>query len=506
MIEFVSPTLDYALLAPILIVLGGAVLGVLIEAFAPRKSRASSQLFITLATLVLSLVSLISVRDRSSSAAAMESVTFDGAGMLIQGSILIISIISVFLLADQENFTALAAALPGSDEERASLQQDLRVTEIYPLTLFAVAGMMLFPVATDLITLFVALEVLSLPLYLLAGLSRRRRLMSQEAALKYFLLGAFASAFFLMGIAYLYGYSSSVTFAGIHSAVIGGSGNDIYLLLGIAFISIGLLFKVGAVPFHAWSPDVYQGAPTAITGFMAAATKVAAFGAILRIFYVAFANAQWQWRPALVLIAIITMVFGSVVAITQRDVKRMLAYSSIAHAGFLLAGVIALSKSGLDATIFYLFAYGIATVGAFGVVTLVRDSAGEVTDLNRWSGLGKRSPLVASVFSFFLLAFAGIPLTSGFIGKFSIFSSAYESGSTWILISGVLSSAIAAFFYIRVIVLMFFKDPVEDGTSVVIPSALTTITITVAAVITLILGIFPAPLIDFIATTAFFIR
>ncbi len=231
MIEFVSPTLDYALLAPILIVLGGAVLGVLIEAFAPRKSRASSQLFITLAALVLSLVSLIRVRDRSSSAAAMESVTFDGAGMLIQGSILVISIIAVFLLADQENFTALPAALPGSDEERASLQQDLRVTEVYPLTLFAIAGMMLFPVATDLITLFVALEVLSLPLYLLAGLSRRRRLMSQEAALKYFLLGAFASAFFLMGIAYLYGYSSSVTFAGIHSAVIGGSGNDIYLLL-----------------------------------------------------------------------------------------------------------------------------------------------------------------------------------------------------------------------------------------------------------------------------------
>jgi NADH-quinone oxidoreductase subunit N len=200
------------------------------------------------------------------------------------------------------------------------------------------------------------------------------------------------------------------------------------------------------------------------------------------------------------------MIFGSVVAITQRDVKRMLAYSSIAHAGFLLAGVIALSKSGLDATIFYLFAYGIATVGAFGVVTLVRDSSGEVTDLNRWSGLGKRSPLVASVFAFFLLAFAGIPLTSGFIGKFSIFSSAYESGSTWILISGVLSSAIAAFFYIRVIVLMFFKDPVEDGTSVVIPSALTTITIAVSTAITVILGVFPAPLINFIESTAFFIR
>ena len=200
------------------------------------------------------------------------------------------------------------------------------------------------------------------------------------------------------------------------------------------------------------------------------------------------------------------MVFGSLVAIAQRDVKRMLAYSSIAHAGFLLSGVIALNKSGLDASIFYLFAYGVATVGAFAIVTLVRDSAGEVTDLNRWSGLGKRSPWVATAFAGFLLAFAGIPLTSGFIGKFSIFSAAYESGSTAILITGVLSSAVAAFFYIRVIVLMFFKDPVEDGTSVVIPSALTTITITVSAVLTLILGIYPAPLIDFIATTATFIR
>jgi NADH-quinone oxidoreductase subunit N len=200
------------------------------------------------------------------------------------------------------------------------------------------------------------------------------------------------------------------------------------------------------------------------------------------------------------------MVFGSLVAIAQRDVKRMLAYSSIAHAGFLLSGVIALSKSGLESSIFYLFAYGIATVGAFGVVTLVRDSAGEVTDLNRWSGLGKRSPWVATAFAGFLLAFAGIPLTSGFIGKFSIFSAAYESGSTAILITGVLSSAIAAFFYIRVIVLMFFKDPVEDGTSVVIPSIYTQITITVSAVATFALGIYPTPLINFIQSSATFLR
>ncbi|CAN2223514.1 NuoN NADH,ubiquinone oxidoreductase subunit 2 (chain N) [Candidatus Nanopelagicaceae bacterium] len=504
--EFTTPYLNYVLLAPILIVLAGALIGVLIEAFAPRASRHSSQLFIAIFSLVAAFAALMRVRNESSTDAAMGSVAIDGAGTLLQAAILVIAILSIFLISDQENFTPVAAAVPGSDEERSAIQADIRVTEVFPLTLFAVAGMLLFPIATDLITLFVALEVLSLPLYLMAGLSRRRRLASQEAALKYFLLGAFSSAFFLLGIAYLYGYSGSVTLEGIQASVVGGSGNDVFLLIGIAFLSVGLLFKVGAVPFHAWSPDVYQGSPTAITGFMAAATKVAAFGAILRIFYVAFANAEWQWKPALVIISIITMAFGSIVAITQRDVKRMLAYSSIAHAGFLLAGVIALSKSGLDASIFYLFAYGVATVGTFGIVSLIRDSSGEVGDLNRWSGLGKRSPLLASTFAFFLLAFAGIPLTSGFIGKFSIFSAAYESGNTSILIAGVLSSAVAAFFYIRVIVLMFFKDPVEDGTSVLIPSALTTITITISAVITLILGVFPAPLIDFIASTAFFTR
>ena len=422
--EFTTPYLNYSQLAPILIVLAGALIGVLIEAFAPRAARHSSQLFISIFSLVAAFGALMRVRNESSTDAAMGSVAFDGAGVLIQASVLIIAMLSIFLISDQENFTPVAAAVPGSEEEKQAIQADIRVTEVFPLTLFAVSGMLLFPVATDLITLFVALEVLSLPLYLMAGLSRRRRLASQEAALKYFLLGAFSSAFFLLGIAYLYGYSGFITLEGIQASVVGGSGNDVFLLIGIALLSVGLLFKVGAVPFHAWSPDVYQGSPTAITGFMAAATKVAAFGAILRIFYVAFANAEWQWKPALVVIAIITMAFGSIVAITQRDVKRMIAYSSIAHAGFLLAGVIALSKSGLDASIFYLFAYGVATVGAFGIVSLIRDSSGEVGDLNRWSGLGKRSPLLASTFAFFLLAFAGIPLTSGFIGKFSIFSAA----------------------------------------------------------------------------------
>jgi NADH-quinone oxidoreductase subunit N len=494
------------MLAPILVVLAGAVIGVLIEAFAPRKSRGSSQLALSLFTLVIALAVLVRTRGSYSNKAAMNSVTFDGAGYLLQMSILIIALIAILLLADSDKFAAAPTAVPGSDEERQAQAANIRVTEIYPLTLFAIGGMLLFTVATDLITLFVALEVLSLPLYLMAGLARRRRLASQEAALKYFLLGAFSSAFFLFGIAYLYGYSGSITYAGIAAAVTGGAANDVFLLIGISFVSVGLLFKVSAVPFHSWAPDVYQGSPTAVTAFMAAATKVAAFGAMLRIFYVAFAGDVWQWRPMLTAIALITMVFGSLVAISQRDVKRMLAYSSIAHAGFLLSGIIALNKSGLDATIFYLFAYGVATVGAFAIVSLVTDSSGEVTDLNRWAGLGKRSPWIATSFAFLLLTFAGIPLTSGFVGKFSIFSAAYESGNTAILITGVLSSAIAAFFYIRIIVLIFFKDPVEDGTSIVIPSVYTRITIVTSLIITLILGVFPAPVLDYITQTAFFLR
>ena len=503
---FTAPVLNYTLLSPMLILLGGALIGVLVEAFVSKRLRGVTQLSVTLGTLVLSLAQVWKIRNEQSLTAASGSIVIDGPAVLLQASILIIAIISVLVIADTDHFTALAAALPGSEEERHAIQTGNQVTEVYPLTLFAISGMMMFPVANDLITLFVALEMLSLPLYLMAGLSRRRRLASQEAALKYFLLGAFSSAFFLFGMAYLYGYSASVTFAGIRESVVGGGGNDVLLLIGMAFVSIGLLFKVGAVPFHAWSPDVYQGAPTPITGFMAAATKIAAFGAMLRIYYTVFANAQWSWTSLLSAIAIITMLFGSLVAIAQRDVKRMLAYSSIAHAGFLLSGVVALNKAGLDASIFYLFAYGVATVGAFAIVTLVRDAGGEVTDLNRWKGLGKRSPWLAATFAGFLLAFAGIPLTSGFIGKFSIFSAAYESGAKGVVIAGVLSSAVAAFFYIRVIVLMFFTDPVQDGTSVELPSVLTRITIVFSILVTIALGVYPAPLLNFITQLATFIR
>jgi NADH-quinone oxidoreductase subunit N len=492
------------LLSPMLVIFATAIVGVLIEAFLGKTHRAAVQLTVSLGGLFLALLQIWQIRDLSSNTAAVNSVTIDKAGIFFQFTILILAIAAILLVADQDNFVAQASTVPGSSEEKLAIQQKVTQTEIFPLFLFATAGMMLFTVATDLITLFVALEVFSLPLYLLAGLSRRRRLLSQEAALKYFLLGAYSSAFFLFGAAFIYGYSGTVSIVGISNAA--GSANDIFLFIGIIFISVGLLFKISAVPFHSWTPDVYQGAPTPITGFMAACTKVAAFGAILRLFYVGFAESQTLWQPIITVIAIITMIFGSVIAIVQRDVKRMLAYSSIAHAGFLLAGVVALNKEGLASSLFYLFAYGFTTIAAFGIISLVRDSTGEVSDLNRWVGLGKKSPLVALVFSFLLLSFAGIPLTSGFIGKFSIFSAAYQSGNLALVIAGVLTSAIAAFFYIRVIIMMFFTDPENDSVSVIIPTVKSRISIALATVITLILGVLPSIVLNVATDFANFLK
>jgi NADH-quinone oxidoreductase subunit N len=501
-----SPNLNYQLLAPILIILGGALIGVGVEAFLRKALRAPVQLAVALLSVVAAFIELLLQRDQRSTIAAIGSFTFDGATVFMQGAVLALAFFALLLISDRGNFVAQASAIPGSEDEQASITSGKTQTEVFPLTLFAISGMMLFPAATDLITLFVALEVLSLPLYLMAGLSRRRRLLSQEAALKYFLLGAYSSAFFLFGGAFLYGYSGSLTLNGIADAIVGNSGNDIFLLLGLVFVMVGLLFKIGAVPFHSWTPDVYQGAPTPITGFMAACTKIAALGAMLRIFYVALAGDQVQWRPIVTVISIVTMLVGAIAAISQRDVKRTLAFSSIAHAGFLLIGIVALNKSGLKASLFYLVAYGFATLGAFSVVTLVRDSAGEVTDMNRWVGLGKKSPILASAFSLFLLSFGGIPLTSGFIAKFSIFTAAYENGNILIVVFGVLTSAIALFFYLRVIVMLFFTEPKSDAVTVSVPSLQVSFVVAASALVTIVLGVYPSLLLNSAQSFATFLR
>src|SRR4029079_5518098 len=349
-----------------------------------------------------------------------------------------------------------AAGLPGTESGRQA--QGLDHTEVYPLLLFAIGGMMLFPASGDLLTMFVALEVLSLPLYLLCGLGRRRRLLSPAAAMKYFLLGAFSSAFFLYGVALVYGYAGSMDFGVINEAVVNNAGNQTLLLIGMGMLAVGLLFKVGAAPFHAWTPDVYQGAPTAVTAFMAACTKIAAFGAMLRLFYVGFGADRWDWQPMLWIIAILTMLVGSVLAVVQTDVKRMLAYSSVAHTGFLLTGLLGVQATSalgpheitsLQAVLFYLATYGRATVGTFAIVTLVRDAGGEATAFSKWAGLGRRSPLVAGAFGFLLLSMAGIPLTGGFVGKWAVFAVALSAGAWPVVVVAIVASIISVFFYVR---------------------------------------------------------
>ena len=500
------PSIEYSQLAPMLVVFGAAVAGVLVEAFVPRPLRRGVHLVLALGSLVAAFILTVIVAASKSifasgspgHIAAMGAVAVDRPTLFIQGTILVLAFASVLLIGDSSNspFAAQAAAPPGSQEEREGLVAGIFHTEIFPLTMFAIGGMLLFPAANDLLTMFVALEVLSLPLYLLCGLARRRRLLSHEAAMKYFLLGAFSSAFFLFGVAMLYGFAGSVSLSAIASEAATNTTNSTLLYAGIALVGVGLLFKIGAVPFHSWKPDVYQGAPTPVTALMASCTVVSAFGALLRVFYVAFGNLTWDWRPALWVVAILTMVAGAVIAVTQTDVKRLLAYSSIAHAGFILTAVIATSVAGLAGSLFYLASYGLTTIGAFAVITLVRDAGGEAGHLSRWAGLGRRSPLIAGIFALFLLAFAGIPLTSGFTGKFAVFQAAIAAGETPLVIVGVLASAIAGFFYVRVIVLMFFSDPIPDGPEVVVPSVFTGTAVGLGVVATIVLGVVPEPVLS----------
>ncbi len=514
-----APSIAYLPLLPMLLVFGAAVVGVLVEAFVKAEHRRLTQLVVGLAGLVGALGAVWYLADAGTHRLVVESaIAIDGPTLFLQGTLCVLGIGSLLLLSERRldgsggSVVSQAANLPGSKDDVALADSAHMQTEVYPLAMFALGGMLLFPACNNLLLSFVALEVLSLPLYLMAGLARRRRLLSQEAALKYFLLGAFASAFFLYGVALLYGYAGSVDLGDILNATATTSGKDTYLYLGIAMIGIGLLFKIGAVPFQAWTPDVYQGSPTPVTAMMAACTKVAAFGALLRIFYVGFGTTEWSWKPMITGVAILTMLVGAILAVTQTDVKRMLAYSSVAHTGFILVALGGLSatgagsKDGLSGSLFYLFTYGFTTLATFAVVGLVRDGAGEATHLAQWAGLGKRSPLVAGVFAFLLLALAGIPLTSGFVAKFAVFKAAFEGDAIVLVVVGVLASAITAFFYARVIVLMFFQEPAVDGPTVAVPSALTAVTIALGLAVTVILGILPQPVLDLADQAATFVR
>jgi NADH-quinone oxidoreductase subunit N len=385
--------------------------------------------------------------------------------------------------------------------------------EYYILLLASVAGMLVLDGATNLIVIFLGIELLSIPLYVLAGFARGERL-PQEAALKYLLLGGFASGFLIYGMALIYGETGNTMLAGIHTAVTHSAVHgpiDPMLLAGMALLAVGLLFKVSAAPFHWWTPDVYQGSPVLVTTFMSVATKVAAFTVFLRLFSATFAPYRSAWEVPIALVAIISMVYGNVVAVAQNSVKRLLAYSGIAQAGYILIGVAVGRPDGTQAALYYLAVYAFMNTGAFAVVTLLSHKGEDCDRYSELGGLARRQPLLTALMSVFMLSLAGFPLTAGFFGKFFLFTAAIHDGQLPLAIWGILTSAVSLFYYLRVILVMYSGAPVTGtvtdtagvlvggepagGAQLVGAGALSRAglgVVVLAAAGTLVLGVFPA--------------
>ncbi len=366
--------------------------------------------------------------------------------------------------------------------------------EYYVLMLFSISGMMLMASAADLIVVFLALELLSIPLYVLAAFARPEP-RSEEAGLKYFLLGAFASGFLVYGIALVYGATGTTSLSGIVTAVQAGLQFPIYMLLGAGLILVGLGFKVAAVPFHMWTPDVYQGAPTSVTAFMAVGAKVGGFAALLRIFVVAFPSLSTQMVPVLWAMSAATLIIGNLLAIAQNNVKRMLAYSSISHAGFILMAVVAYGNDAarfdvVASAVFYLLAFAFASFGSWAVVMALEQREGRGLEFKDYAGLARRNPGLALAMAIFMFSFTGVPPTLGFAGKFFLFRSVLEGGFTGLAVVGVLASLISAYYYLRLVVVMFM----QEGTPEVHKDTWLSLTAGVSAIATVLLFVFAQPL------------
>lgn len=368
--------------------------------------------------------------------------------------------------------------------------------EYYALLLFSTTGMMIMASAGDLIVLYLGLELMALSTYILAGLIRRQK-RSNEAALKYFFLGAFSSAFLLYGIALTYGITGTTNIKDIAVSLLtlDIAGNPI-TLLGIIFIIVAFGFKIALVPFHMWAPDVYEGAPTSVTAFMSVGPKAAGFAVLGRVLFDAFGVMQVQWSSILIPLSVLSMAGGSIIALAQTNIKRMLAYSSIAHAGYMLLGVIAGTSVGLTSTVNYLMIYLFMNMGAFAIVTMLRREGFQGENIEDYMGLAKDHPLASALMLVFMFSLTGIPPTAGFIGKFYVFMAAIQEGYTYLAIIAVVFSAVSAFFYLRIVVYMYMKDPKEAVTLTTSPAM--SIALAVTTMMVLILGIFPSILLNLV--------
>jgi len=376
-------------------------------------------------------------------------------------------------------------------------RQNAETSEYHALLLFSIAGQCLMAASNDLIMVFIGLEISSIASYILAGYLRDDK-RCNESALKYFLLGSFATAFFLYGVAIVYGITGSVNLLTIRRAVLHqAAGDPIFLAVAAALMFVGLAFKVSAAPFQIWAPDVYQGAPTPVSAFLSAGPKAAAFAIFLRIFVTAFEPIGYRWEPLVWTCALASMCIGNFAALLQTNIKRMLAYSSIAHAGYVLVALTARSETGTAAAMFYLASYAFMNVGAFSAVSVLTGKGERFQSIDDFKGLGRKQPLTAALFSIFLLSLIGVPLTGGFFGKFYIFKAALDSHLIWLTVLGLLNSAVAAYYYLRILVVMYMHEPGEATESAEPLSPGLRIALLVPALGTLFLGIFPTWVLEF---------
>jgi len=495
-------------MAPEMILVVGALMLLVAGTFRRDRSMATGACIFTIATAAAALIASWGLwRDVSGG---------HGGARLAMADALVVDGYAVF-------FTVVicCAVVLGALIAHGYLRQEgLEAPTFFVLMLLSASGGVLMAQANDLIVVFLGLEILSIALYVLAGYHQRRE-QSREAAIKYFVLGSFSSAFFLYGVALTYGATGSTNLGSISEFLRTQTVTQGVLLGGFAMLLVGLGFKIAAVPFHMWTPDVYQGSPTPVTGFMAAAAKAAGFSALLRIFFSAFGSQRLDWQPIVWVLAVLSLVVGSVLAIVQTDVKRMLAYSSISHAGYVLIGLQAASRRGIAGSLFYLLAYTFMVLGSFAIVGLVARKGDDLTGLDAYRGLARSRPGLAFAFTVVLLAQAGIPFTSGFLAKFYVIAAAVESHSYAIAVIAMLAAVIAAFFYLRLIVVMYMADdqqmvgggpasgtalPAGAGGGVAVATAERTrveipvaagLAIGICASFTVVVGLLPQPFIDF---------
>jgi NADH-quinone oxidoreductase subunit N len=482
---FQAPSINFLLFLPWIIIVGTAILLMILDLIIRSRNKAWIA-WVSLVGIGLAIWQTVGLWDVDSATFTDPSgspmIAVDNYSLFINIIILLTAFLTVLLSVNY---------LGKANIERG---------EYYYLMLFSVSGMMLMGMANDLILVFIALELLSIPLYILSGFARPR-VDSEESAMKYFLLGAFASGFLVFGIALIYGATGTTSLPEVTKTV---SSDDILAMAGAVFILVGLAFKVAAVPFHMWTPDVYEGAPTSVTAFMSVGAKVAGFAAMIRIVIYAMHELDQAWIPAIATIAALTMIVGNFAAISQRNIKRMLGYSSIAHAGFILMGVAAAialadgqpdaANQGMSAALFYMFAYLFTNLGAFAIIVTVERREGKGVMLDDYKGFSRRSPVLAFILAFFMISLTGIPPTGGFTAKFGVFGAAIEANLVWLAIIGVITSVVSAYFYLRVVFYSFMYE--GEQTSRIRPAVTVSVAVAITALVTLLLGIYPTPFLE----------